>query len=81
MSLWIEYIVGIYRNAYKGIDDDILWFGDKNIEPVTNVMKEAGFNRDEIVKVTNDMWNYIRLVLKFRVQKKSNGDKPIKKKY
>jgi len=49
------------RNAYKGIDDDILWFGDKNIEPVTNVMKEAGFNRDAIVKVTNDMWNYIRL--------------------
>lgn len=49
------------RNAYSGINDDILWFGEKNINPVTTVMQQAGFNEERVINITNTMWNYIRL--------------------
>ena len=32
----------VFRNAYVGVDDDILWFGQKSIDPVTYTLKEAG---------------------------------------
>ena len=44
-------------------------------------MKEAGFNRDAIVKVTNDMWNYIRLVSKKEPLKQPNFGHQQKKYY
>jgi len=49
------------RNAYKGLDEDILWFGQKSIDPVTLTLKEAGFEEDAINYVTYTMWNHIRL--------------------
>jgi len=49
------------RNAYVGVDDDINWFGQKNIDPATLTLKEAGYKEDLINFVTNSMWNNIRL--------------------
>jgi len=49
------------RNAYKGLDTDILWFGQKSIDPVTLVLKESGYREEAVNYVTNTMWNNIRL--------------------
>lgn len=49
------------RNAYVGLESDILWFGQKNIDPATLTLKEAGFQENAINLVTNTMWNNIRL--------------------
>jgi len=49
------------RNAYKGLDSDILWFGQRSIDPATLALKEQGFKKDAVDFVTNTMWNNIRL--------------------
>ncbi|XP_023343432.1 uncharacterized protein LOC111712908 [Eurytemora carolleeae] len=49
------------RNAYKGMEDDIMWFGQRSIDPVTFTIKEAGFDEDAVNYVTQTMWNNIRL--------------------
>jgi len=49
------------RNAYVGLDSDILWFGQKSIDPATVTLKQSGFGEDTVNFVTNTMWNNIRL--------------------
>ena len=42
--IWWTYNTKYFvdRNAYKGMEDDIMWFGQRSIDPVTFTIKEAG---------------------------------------
>jgi hypothetical protein len=36
------FIYCLFRNAYKSVKEDILWFGKRSIEPATLLLKEKG---------------------------------------